>query len=152
MLLGVRSAWVPIALLSGTRVLASCSDADESATPVPAKPGITQPKSGGVSLDEVEACRRLTEAEERRRRLLMCDELRHAPCPVYVRPAGTGCWTYSEDSVSACEAVIADYGSCLDFGERTCVLSALPADASRCSSGGGEGGGGPKGGGGEAGR
>ena len=65
------------------------SRADETATPVPAKPGITQPKSGGASLDEAEACRRLTDAEERRRRSLMCDELRHAPCPIYVRPAGS---------------------------------------------------------------
>ena len=135
---------MPIALLSATLVQASCAGADETATPVPAEPGITQPQSGGASLDEAEACRRLTDAEERRRRSLMCDELRHAPCPVYVRPAGTGCWTYSEDSLSACEAVIANYGSCLDFGERTCVLSAVPAEASRCASGGGgEGGGGP---------
>jgi hypothetical protein len=121
---------------------ASCSDSFEKAKPVPAKPGIVQPDSGGNLLGEDEACQRVTAAEEARRRSLMCNALSHAACPVYVRPAGTGCWRYSESSVAACEAAIGDFTSCLDFDEHRCVITAFPADAPSCSGSGAGGGGG----------
>jgi hypothetical protein len=154
MLLGPRSGWLTI-LAVGIVASASCSDNADDAVPVPARPGLTQPEPGGALVDESEACERLTDAEEMRRQTLMCDALVHAPCPVYVRPLGSGCWTYSEDSLRACERVIADYTTCLDFDERTCVLSAVEANEGSCRPGaGGEGGGGSvpgtAGGGGEA--
>jgi hypothetical protein len=146
MLLGSRSAWPSIFAL-GVIAIASCSGNEDDATPVRARPGITQPEPGGATLDENEACRRITDAEEARRQTLMCDRLVHAPCPVYVRPAGTGCWTYSEDSVSACEAAIRDYSSCVDFDQRQCVLSAVRAAEGSCPAVG-AGGAGPGAGGG----
>src|SRR6185503_17700185 len=138
MLLGPRSAWALIAVV-GTLAAASCSGNEDDAAPVPARPGLSQPEPGGTMLGEDEACGRVIEAEDRRRRSLMCDELVHAPCPFYVRPGGTGCWTYPEDAVRACEEVIAGYASCLDFNERKCIVTAVQAPDGNCPPLGGGG-------------
>src|SRR5262245_45303717 len=92
-----------VALLALVVSAGSCTGKDADQPSVPARPGAEQPPGGGNTLSEDEACRRLTDAEEQQRRRLACPALDRPPCPYYVRPAGTGCWTYDERSVNACE-------------------------------------------------
>jgi len=109
---------------------------------VPASPGAEQPASGGKELGEDEACKRIRDAEEAARKRLNCESLERADCPNYVRPAGTGCWTFDEGSVSHCEAAIGGYELCSDFTKTPCIITAKAADATSCVAvpGGGEGG------------
>jgi hypothetical protein len=120
----------------------SCTGGTDDQTPIPADPGGTQPPGGGATLSESTACMRLRSAEEKARQHLNCPELNRPACPFYVRPAGTGCWTYSENSLAACEAAIASYEFCADFTQHPCVLTATPADPASCPAlgAGGEGG------------
>ena len=119
----------------------SCSSRDE-ATPVPASPGAQQAPGGGKTLGEDEACQRIRDAEEAVRKRLNCEALNRAACPYYVRPAGTGCWTFDEASVSHCEEAINGYELCSDFTQTPCIITAKPADATSCPPppGSGEGG------------
>lgn len=119
----------------------SCSSRDE-ATPVPASPGAQQAPGGGKTLGEDEACKRIRDAEEAVRKRLNCEPLNRAECPYYVRPAGTGCWTFDESSVSHCEEAIGGYELCTDFTHTPCVITAKAADPASCPPfpGSGEGG------------
>ncbi|HEY3494569.1 MAG TPA: hypothetical protein VGK73_07780, partial [Polyangiaceae bacterium] len=132
-----------VALLALVVSAGSCTGKDPDQPVVPARPGGYQPPGGGATISEDEACGRLTGAEEQRRRQLTCPALEHPPCPHYVRPAGTGCWTYDEKSVEACERFVGDYTSCSDFDDRPCVLTAIAAPDLMCpmQGEGGEGGG-----------
>jgi hypothetical protein len=127
----------------------SCTSGAEDQTPIPASPGGTQPPAGEATLSELEACDRLRDAEEKARRRLNCPELNRADCPGYVRPAGTGCWLYDEDSLGACEEMLGTYEFCSDFVQRPCVVTAVAVDPSHCPSFGAGGEGGQSGSGGE---
>jgi hypothetical protein len=121
-------AFVLVAALVGG---GSCSSREEGA-PVAAAPGGEQPGGGGKQVDEDEACKRLRDAEESARKRLNCEPLQRAECPYYVRPAGTGCWTYDEAAVSHCEDSLRSYEFCSDFTQRPCVLTAQPLDPKSC--------------------
>lgn len=110
-----------------------------------AAPGGQQPQGGGKQLDEDEACDRLRRAEESARKHLNCEPLNRAECPYYVRPAGTGCWTYDEASVSHCEDALGSYDFCSDFAQMPCIVSAQPLDPKSCPPLPGTGGGGESG-------
>jgi len=142
-----------VALLTLVVSAGSCTGNEADQPVLPARPGAFQPPGGGAPISEDEACQRLTAAQEGSRRRLTCQELEHPACPYYVRPAGTGCWTYDEKSVEACEDFVSGYTSCSDFDDRPCVLTALPAPELSCPErgAGGEGGGGAAGHGGSAG-
>jgi hypothetical protein len=136
---GVSLGFVALAaIVSG----GSCTGAADDATPMPARPGAQQPPAGGAAVDENTACTRLVAAEEKARHRLNCPELDRTACPFYVRPAGTGCWTYDEASLSACEDALSAYEFCSDFTGQRCVLTAEPADPGSCRAlgAGGEGG------------
>ncbi len=124
---GHRYRWA-LTLAAMLAVAASCTEDPVQHDYVPARPAAVQPEAQGAAVDEVEACERIRTAEEAARELLQCMPLERAECPFYVRPAGSGCWIYWEDSVVACEEAIAAYTSCLDFDDRPCVLSATPTD------------------------
>jgi hypothetical protein len=136
-----RSAWLLGCSLLLLGLGASCSESDETEPFVPPRVGAEQPASGGEPLGADEACERLREAEEAARVNLQCRDLERPECPDYVRPAGTGCWVYSEDSVTACVDKIAEYDDCSDFEQSRCILAATPSD-SDCALGGGGGAGG----------
>lgn len=128
------------ALVSG----GSCASREEG-TPVAAAPGGQQPGGGGKQLDEDEACERLRKAEESARKRLNCEPLNRAECPYYVRPAGTGCWTYDEAAVSHCEDALGGYEFCPDFAQMPCIITAQPLDPKSCPPLPGTGGGGEAG-------
>lgn len=107
-------------------------DADQPT--IAARPGATQHGGKGSPVDEDPACSRIRKSEEDMRKKLNCPDLERPRCPEYVRPAGYGCWTYPEQSVSACEQKIESYAACADFEDQPCILTATPADASACSS------------------
>ncbi len=134
-----RSAWLLGCSLLLLGLGGSCSESDETEPFIPPRVGAEQPASGGDALSEAETCERLREAEEAARVDLQCDDLERPECPYYVRPAGTGCWEYSEDSVSACVDKIAAYEDCSDFELSPCILTATPSE-SDCPAPGGEGG------------
>jgi hypothetical protein len=136
-----RSAWLLGASLLLLGLGGSCSESDETEDFIPPRVGAEQPASGGDSLSEEEACERLRDAEEAARTDLQCHDLERPECPFYVRPAGTGCWEYSEDSVAACVDKIGDYDDCADFEQTPCILTATPSE-SRCPTLGGAGAGG----------
>jgi hypothetical protein len=121
-----RYHW-PLTLGVALIVAASCAEAPSSAPPDPAEQGAVQSPSSGPTLSEDEACQRIRDAEEASRRLNQCSDLERAPCPFYVRPAGSGCWEFTADSVEACETAIAAYTTCFQFDETPCVLSARPS-------------------------
>jgi hypothetical protein len=124
----------PWTVLSGVVLFASgaCSDVKDDQPSIAARPGATQAGGKGTPVGEAAACSRLRKAEEDTRRSLNCPDLERPRCPDYVRPAGGGCWTYAEQSLSACEAKIESYVACADFDDQPCVLTATPADASLC--------------------
>jgi hypothetical protein len=132
----------------------SCSGGADEQTPIAATPGGAQPPAGEADIDEDEACDRLVTAEEKARRRLNCPDLNRPECPGYVRPAGTGCWKYDEDSLAACEGAIGAYELCSDFLQRPCVVTAVAIDAKSCPAlgAGGEGGQGGAGQGGQSGQ
>jgi hypothetical protein len=134
----------PWMVLSGVLLVWSnaCTGVEDDQPSVPARPGATQEGGTGSPRDEDEACARIRDAEEDKRKKLNCPDLERASCPEYVRPAGGGCWTYPEQSVSACETKIRSYVACADFEDQPCILTATPADASACdgASEGGAGG------------
>jgi hypothetical protein len=141
MVLRGRAASLAFVALTAMASAGSCASRDEQA-PVPASPGAEQPPAGGKELGEDEACKRIRDAEEAARKRLNCEPLNRAACPYYVRPAGTGCWTFDESSVSHCEAAIGDYELCADFTQTPCIITAKAADATSCPPlpGSGEGG------------
>jgi hypothetical protein len=110
----------------------SCTGGNEEQTPFAAAPGATQPDGESPDLDESETCERIRRAEEKARQRLNCPDLGRAECPDYVRPAGTGCWRYDEGSLEVCEETLQTYEGCLDFVQRPCVLTAVPADPGSC--------------------
>jgi len=118
---------VVAAIVSGS----SCSSREEGEK-VPAAPGGQQPAGGGKQLSEDEACTRLRSAEESARKHLNCEPLQRAECPYYVRPAGTGCWTYDEVALEHCEDALDDYQFCSDFTSMPCFLTAQPLDPKSC--------------------
>ncbi|HVK07894.1 MAG TPA: hypothetical protein VM597_03855, partial [Gemmataceae bacterium] len=126
---GHRYRWV-LTLGAALAAAASCTESPKVEPYIPARPGAVQPPAGGSTVDEDEACERVRDAEEAARTRLQCSPLERAACPFYVRPAGTGCWEYSEESISACENAIGEYDACGDFDEIPCVLSASETDAS----------------------
>jgi hypothetical protein len=135
-----RSAWLlGCSLLIGLG--GSCSESDETEPFIPPRVGAEQPSSGGDPVSEGETCERLREAEEAARVDLQCDDLERPECPAYVRPAGTGCWEYSEDTVAACVEKIAAYDDCSDFELSPCILTAVASDAECPMPGGGGAGG-----------
>lgn len=125
------STWTAVV---GLVLLASgaCTGVKDDQPTVGARPGATQPDGKGPPLDEDAACARIRKAEEDTRKKLNCPDLERPRCPEYVRPAGHGCWTYPEQSVSACEDKIASYVACADFGDQPCILTATPADVLQC--------------------
>jgi hypothetical protein len=142
MLVRGRAVSLGFMLLSALAGGASCSGEADDQTPIGATPGGHQPAAGEASVDEDEACDRLLAAEEKARRRLNCPDLNRPECPGYVRPAGTGCWKYDEDSLAACELALADYELCSDFLQRPCVVTAVAIEAKECPllGAGGEGG------------
>jgi len=121
-------AFVVVAAMVGG---GSCSSREEG-TAVPAAPGAQQPEGGGKQLGEDEACSRVRSAEESARKHLNCEPLQRAECPYYVRPAGTGCWTYDEAAVEHCEDALAAYQFCSDFTQMPCLITARPLDPESC--------------------
>lgn len=121
-------------VLSGVVLVASgaCTGVKDDQPSIAARPGGTQPGGKGPPVDEDEACDRIRDAEEDKRRALNCPDLKRPRCPDYVRPAGGGCWTYAEQSVSACETKIRSYTACADFDDQPCIVTATPAAASAC--------------------
>jgi hypothetical protein len=142
-----RSIW----LLGGSLLLlglgGSCTETDETEPFVPPRQGASQPGGGGKKLSEDEACERVREAEEAARVDLQCSDLERPACPYYVRPAGTGCWEFSEESVSACVDKIAAYEDCSDFARSPCILTGTPSGSDCATPGGGGAGGDSSGGG-----
>jgi hypothetical protein len=140
----VRGRVISLAFMALAAIVSggSCTGGADDQTPIPADPGSMQTPGGGATVSESAACMRLRSAEERARQHLNCPELNRKACPFYVRPAGTGCWTYSESSLAACEAAIASYEFCADFTQHPCVLTATPTDPASCPAlgAGGEGG------------
>jgi len=122
-------------VLSGVVLLASgaCAGVKDDQPSMAARPGATQEGGKGTPVGEDEACSRIRNAEEAARRSLNCPDLERPRCPEYVRPAGGGCWTYPEQSVSACESKIRSYVACADFDDQPCILTATPADSSECT-------------------
>jgi hypothetical protein len=110
----------------------ACTGVKDDQPAIAARPGATQQGGKGSPVEEDAACSRIRDAEEDKRRNLNCPDLGRPRCPEYVRPAGGGCWTYAEGSVSACEAKIGSYVACADFDDQPCILTATPADASLC--------------------
>jgi hypothetical protein len=131
MILRGRAASLAFVALTALVSGGSCSSRDEQA-PVPASPGAEQPSAGGKEVGEDEACQRIRDAEEAVRKSLNCEPLNRPECPYYVRPAGTGCWTFDESSVSHCEDAIRGYELCSDFVQTPCVITAKAADAASC--------------------
>jgi hypothetical protein len=122
-------------VLSGVVLIASgaCTGVEDDQPSIAARPGATQEGGKGTPVDEGEACSRIRQSEEDTRRDLNCPDLERPRCPDYVRPAGGGCWTYAEQSVSACEVKIGSYVACADFDDQPCILTATPVDASLCA-------------------
>jgi hypothetical protein len=119
----------------------ACTGVKNDQPAVAARPGATQEGGKGSPVDEDATCARIRKSEEDKRRSLNCPDLERPRCPDYVRPAGGGCWTYAEESVSACEAKIGSYVACADFDDQPCIVTATPADAELCGEGSpGEGG------------
>jgi hypothetical protein len=149
----VRGRIVSLAFVALAAVVSggSCTDTANE-TPFPAAPGASQTPGGGDQLGEDEACERLRKAEEKARQHLNCPELGRPDCPFYVRPAGSGCWTYPEASLSACEEAIQAYEFCSDFVMKPCVLTAVAADSKSCPALGAAGETGQGGAGGESGQ
>ncbi len=108
-------------------VAESCSDSDGTDPYIPSQPGAQQPDGSGAALDESAACEQVRAAEEQARVRLQCPDLMRPECPYYVRPAGSGCWEFPQDSVDACVEAIGDYTTCNDFSNKPCVLSAVPS-------------------------
>jgi hypothetical protein len=112
----------------------ACTGVKDDQPSIGARPGATQQGGEGSPVDEDETCSRIRDAEEDKRRALNCPDLERPRCPDYVRPLGGGCWTYAEQSVSACEAKIRSYVACADFDDQPCIVTATPADASACGN------------------
>lgn len=121
-------------VLSGVVLVVSgaCTGVKDDQPSIAARPGATQPGGKGSPVDEDEACSRIRDAEEDKRRALNCPDLERPRCPDYVRPAGGGCWTYAEQSVSACETKIRSFTACADFDDQPCIVTATPAAESAC--------------------
>jgi hypothetical protein len=132
MLVRGRLVSLGFVLLSAVVSGGSCAGGADDQTPIGATPGGAQPAAGEAEIDEDEACDRLVTAEEKARRRLNCPDLNRPECPGYVRPAGTGCWMYDEDSLAACEAAIQAYELCSDFLQRPCVVTAVAIEAKHC--------------------
>lgn len=127
------TVWTGVILLAS----GACTGVKDDQPAIAARPGATQEGGKGTPVAEDEACDRIHDAEESKRKNLNCPDLGRASCPEYVRPAGGGCWTYPEQSVAACEAKIRSYVACADFDDQPCILTATPASASECESGSG---------------
>jgi hypothetical protein len=144
MVLRGRAASLAFVALAAFVSGGSCSSREEQA-PVPASPGAQQPSAGGKALGEDEACKLIRDAEEAARKRLNCEPLNRTECPYYVRPAGTGCWTFDESSVSHCAEAIGAYELCSEFTQAPCIVTAQAADAASCPPFPGEGEGGQAG-------
>jgi hypothetical protein len=128
---------VRLTVLVGVLLVSSngCTGAEDDQPSIPARPGATQEGGQGSPVDEDEACSRIRDAEEDKRENLNCPDLERPRCPDYLRPAGGGCWTYPEDSVSACVTKIESFATCADFEDQPCIVTATPAALSACGSG-----------------
>lgn len=89
-----------------------------------ARPGVVQVAGAdGPLIDEDEACERLHTVLSATRDELSCGNVDVLECPSLVRPAGSAaCRRFSEESVAACEAIVAEYEDCEDFRRRRCYL------------------------------
>jgi hypothetical protein len=114
--------------LGGLPFFVSCTTSEDTEPLVPAAQGAKQPEGGGNLIDESAACDRLRSAAEAAYKRVGCDAPELADCPAFVRPAGgSGCYQYSETSVSSCEQSYKDADTCQDLS--LCVAVAVLDDS-----------------------
>jgi hypothetical protein len=94
-------------------VVLSCTESEDTEPFVPAVDGATQPEASGDLISEADACDRLLAAAQDAYDQLRCDEPMFLDCPQFLRPgAGSGCYTYREGSIEACEEAYENAASC----------------------------------------
>ena len=103
---------------------ASCSKVKDTQDYVPSQRGAVQPDAGGKNLTEADACEQLVAAESAARKDLGCSAVTRT-CPGWIRPAGGGCFEYSQASVEGCTDLYASFNGCEEFDLHPCLVSAV---------------------------
>jgi hypothetical protein len=102
-----------VAAFLGLPIFVACTSSEDTEPFVPATEGATQAPAEGSLISEDDACARLLEAALAAYERLGCDAPEYPECPGFLRPGGgTGCYSYYDDSVSACEQAYEDADSC----------------------------------------
>jgi hypothetical protein len=92
-----------VSALLGLPLWVSCTSSEDTEPFVPAAEGARQPAEQGALVSEDDACQRLLDAAQAAYERLNCDAPAFPDCPAFLRPgAGSGCYEYFDDSISAC--------------------------------------------------
>jgi len=106
--------------------VASACSSDDGGSGTPA--GDYAPDGNGVAMDEADACKAITGAEDARRGALSCGPVTRPPCPTYIAAGKPACSQYDQGTVQACVDFILTL-SCNELKTRKCIVKALPGTA-----------------------